>query len=97
MFVSIKKILPLAVKRMGFKGEADLNEIKLVWAGVARELFGQQMGDKIILSKFKNKILFISCPNSVWANELQAGQNELIIKLNEELKNNRIEKIRFLY
>lgn len=82
---------------MGFKAEADLNEIKLIWAGVARELFGQQRGDKIILSKFKNKILFISCPNSVWANELQARRDELIIKLNEELKDKKIEKIMFLY
>ena len=82
---------------MGFKAEADLNEIKLIWAGMARELFGQQKGDKITLSKFKNKILFISCPNSVWANELQARRDELIIKLNEELKDKKIEKIMFLY
>jgi len=46
---------------------------------------------------FKKGILTISCPDSVWANELKLRQNEIKEKLNEALKEKRIEKLKYVY
>ena len=96
MFVSIKKILSPISERISFGGGVEIYSIKKAWPQI-REIFLKGKEGKIEPLHFKKGTLTISCPNSVWANELKLRQNNIIKKLNEALKENKVERLKYVY
>ena len=98
MWISLKKLLPTAAGRIGLRGEAEINEINKAWPGLMQETFKQKADTiKIKPISLKNKILFVNCQNSVWANELQAHQTEIIKKINQQIGRESLIKVRIIY
>ena len=78
--------------------EAEINEINKAWPGLMQETFKQKADTiKIKPISLKNKILFVNCQNSVWANELQAHQTEIIKKINQQIGRESLIKVRIIY
>ncbi len=97
MWTSLKSLVPSVASRLNMTRQAGENEIFSLWLKIADSLFTNGNQNKFKPLYFKNKTLFISCPNSVWANELQTKQSELIEKINSQAKQAKVERIKFVF
>ena len=97
MWTPIKKILPYLINRLGLKREIEINKIFSLWPDLVVKICGQNYKEKLKPLYFKNRTLFISCPDSIWANELQLRQEELLRKINQHFNQKKIEKLKFVY
>lgn len=88
MWISIKKILPSIINRLGLKKQMEIDKII--------KLYPKNYQDKLKPLYFRNKTLFISCPDSIWANELQLKQEEILGKINQHFET-KVERIKFVY
>ncbi len=96
MFVSIKKILAPIGERVGFGGSMEIYAIKKAWPQISKKFLRGKEG-KVSPLFFKKGILTISCPDSVWASELRLQQAEIIKKINEEIKEKKVERLKYVY
>lgn len=72
----------------------DEKSIFYAFYRVMREEYGKK-GSNILKPHFlKNKKLFISSGNSVWANEVWINRGELIKKINQELGSKEVTEIK---
>jgi predicted nucleic acid-binding Zn ribbon protein len=97
MWTSLKSLVPSAASRLNMTRQAEENEIFPMWFKIANSLFNKGSQNKFKPLYFKNKTLFVRCPNSVWANELQTKQKELVGKMNSQLKQEKVERIKFVF
>ena len=63
---------------------------------VFAELLGEQDGKDILPQFLKNRTLTVSCLSSAVAEAIRARQQEIVDKINEKLKKNEIDRIRYL-
>lgn len=97
MWISLKSLIPTAASRLNMKKQVGEGEICVLWSRMAVRLLGKQSEERFKPVAFKNKTLFIKCPSSVWANELQMRQRELVEKLNQSAGVIKVEKINFIF
>lgn len=97
MWISIKRILPYIINRLGLEKQIEIGQVCSLWSDLVIRIYGQNYKDKSKPLYLKNKTLFISCPNSVWANEFQLRQEEISKEINQRLGQQKIEKVRFIY
>lgn len=97
MFVSIKKILPRALKRIGAEEVLKAINIKGVWQNLISDNYGEEALTKIRITSFKNKILTVQCPNSIWAAELKLRSDFLISEINKKMQYKAVVEIKFIY
>ena len=70
-------------------------EIQQGWDNILRDSLGPEWVKKSKPIKLINKILFIDCLNSVWANEMQIKEERVLKLVKEKFKRSEIERIRF--
>lgn len=66
------------------------------WDQTLGQALGADFQKKSRPVKIKNKILFVECLNSVWANELQMKEKIILEKIKGKLKKISVEKIKFI-
>lgn len=97
MFLPLKKILPLAAKRLKLGKKLETEEILLVWQGILKGFGIKGKEHKIRPLFLKGRTLFIECPNAPWAGELQNRQREIIERVNQKIGKGKVERIKFVF
>jgi predicted nucleic acid-binding Zn ribbon protein len=59
------------------------------------EKFDQTASEKSKAIRFKDKILTVAVLSSVWAQEFQYNQQDIVEKINKKFGRNIVERIRF--
>ncbi|OGZ33579.1 MAG: hypothetical protein A2Y98_01435 [Candidatus Portnoybacteria bacterium RBG_19FT_COMBO_36_7] len=96
MWTTIKKILPVSIRKLGLGQVLELNDICFCWDKMLEELFGEIYRNKSKPISLKNKTLIVDCLNSVWASELQIKQLQIIKQINGNFSRELVERIRFI-
>lgn len=96
MFTGIKQIIPFVASRLKIQPELEIKEVVSFWPDLMAVFFGEK-ANKIRPLFIKNKTLFIECPNSVWAGELQAKREKIIERINQRMRNKKVEKIKLVF
>lgn len=73
----------------------EFGKLQKGWNEILSEAVSPVWQKKSQPVKIKNKILFVDCLNSVWANEFQMKEGAILEKLKKKFKGLTIEKIRF--
>lgn len=95
MLIPIQKILPQKLRSLGLEGAMNFAELQEKWDRTLSQALGEGFQKKSRPVKIKNKILFVDCSNSVWANELQMKEKDILQKLKKSFKDLAVEKIKF--
>ena len=95
MLTPIKNFLPRLINRLGLKTQGDFEQICFYWPNALRGFSGKSDNSKPLY--LKGKILFVGCPNSLWANELRLSQEAILSNINHFLGQEKIKKLCFIY
>lgn len=95
MWIRLKNIIPLAARRLNLEKQTKEQQIYFLWSLIVSRAYGAEYGDRFKPLHFRNKTLFVVCPNSVWVNELQIKSGELAEKINQEIGFPAVERIKF--
>ena len=95
-WVLIKKILSKKIKSLNLEGAMKLNRLQQDWDKILSVSLGKNYLKRSRPIKLKNKVLFVACYNSVWANELRLKEKILIEKNEYKFKEIGIESIKFI-
>jgi predicted nucleic acid-binding Zn ribbon protein len=96
MWTTIKKILPVSVRKLGLGQVLELNDIVSDWDNILGELFGEGFKNKAKPISLKDKVLTVDCLNSVWASELQIKQPMISARINRKFGKEMVQRIRFI-
>jgi predicted nucleic acid-binding Zn ribbon protein len=96
VWFSLKSLTPFVANRLNARKQMNQNEMCLLWSNLVISLFGKSSVEKFKPLYFRGKTLFVQCPNSLWANELQMRQSELLAKINSK-SIKKIERIKFVF
>ncbi len=91
MWVSLNKVVSLAVKRLNFEKENKRFTVFKIWTNLAQERY---QNIKTTPLSFKEGVLIVGCKNSVIVNELQLRENNFLSEIKK--KQPLIKKIRFI-
>ncbi|PIR02817.1 MAG: hypothetical protein COT61_04360 [Candidatus Portnoybacteria bacterium CG09_land_8_20_14_0_10_44_13] len=95
MWTRLKNIIPLVTSRLNLEKQSEEQRIYLLWSSTISRAYGAEYRDRFKPTNFRNKTLFVTCPNSVWVNELQMKSGELAGKINQEIGFSAVERIKF--
>jgi len=89
---SLKNILDKRkdLKRMAF----DTKDVFYIFNRVIKKQFGEIGAAKFQADYFGKHVLVVRCESSAWASELWTNKGKIIRKMNEELGEGAVEKIR---
>lgn len=91
-FKSIQNVLKNLIKDYGLENSVSNELIHLNW----NQIVGEQLAKQCKPVKIENNILFLKTRNSIWRNELNLKQEELLKLIRESLKKDTIRKIIFV-
>ena len=95
MWTPLQGILSKKIRSLGLGKEMEFFNLKKDWDEILVNALGPDWSKKSKPVKLKNKCLIVDCLNSVWANELQMQETNLLKKVSQGLKS-EIERIRFI-
>lgn len=84
----------LEKRQKSLKASFDDKDVFYVFSRVIGEEFGSIGKEKFRPDFFKNKTLFIKCSSPTWAGELWLNKEKIIKKINEQLGDNAVERIK---
>lgn len=96
MWTAIQKIIPRKIRQLGLGTIIYLFQLQKDWEDLTVKIAGPIFVKKSKPIQLQNKILIVDCLNSVWANEFQMKEQELLREINKKYKNALVEKIRFI-
>ncbi len=91
---SIGKLLNKKLKQLQRPANLDDKTVFYVFKKVIQEEFGNIGAEKFRPEYFGNKVLAIKSDSSAWASELWLNKGKIIRKLNKELGEGSVEKIK---
>jgi hypothetical protein len=92
MWNEFQKILEKRVVRKN-KIKSDKYLVVKVCQDFLVRFFGEMGVNKIKISDYKAGVLWITCENSIWRNEIKLNEKEIIEKINQINQEELIEKI----
>jgi hypothetical protein len=95
-FVDIKKYLPKAIARYNMTREARAAHVCDRFRALAPSIMGEDAMKKITPKFFKGHTLYVSVPNSLWAQRLYVHRHDIIMKLNLDLGKEIVYELRTL-
>jgi len=96
LWTAIQKIIPRKIRQLGLGTIIYLFQLQKDWEDLTVKIDGPIFVKKSKPIQLQNKILIVDCLNSVWANEFQMKEQELLREINKKYKNALVEKIRFI-
>lgn len=90
MWISINKVLPITLKKLGLEKEIDKSAVFKNW----KKIITDRYQIKTTPYSYKQGVLIISCRNSVLANELSFKEKTFLKELNK--KKELVKKIKFV-
>jgi predicted nucleic acid-binding Zn ribbon protein len=95
MLTKLSSSISFQVNRLGLGKEIEAARVCAFWDKIITEKFDQTASEKSKAIRFKDKILTVAVLSSVWAQEFQYNQQDIIEKINKKFGRNIVEKIRF--
>lgn len=86
MFQPIHKMIPFAINHLKLKRQTASSHVCHVLRLVLQEKFGPEITSIIYPLSYKNGVLAVSVPHSVWAQELQLAKASLLAEVEQRLK-----------
>lgn len=93
MWVSLKKILPFTINKLGIRNEMDAYDIFHFWDELIKKRYQNSLKQKITPLSFKKGLLVIGCRNSVLAGELRLQEKNILREIHQKTKS--VQKIKF--
>jgi hypothetical protein len=91
----MKALKLLLNRRKDLKGVSfDNKDVFYVFSRVIKSEFGEIGAGKFQFEYFGKKVLVVKCESSAWASELWINKDKIMRKMNEELGEDVVEKIR---
>ena len=91
-FQNIQQVLNKILKNYSLENQVKKNQLFSNWD----KIVGKELAEKCIPIKMEYNILFLKAKNSVWRNELNLKQKDLLNIIYENTGNKLITKIKFL-
>ena len=76
------------------KTEADEKTILFLFKKVIQKEFGSLGGEKFLPQRFSSKTIFIKSISPSWSSELWMNEERILAKINQELGEKLVEKIK---
>ena len=87
--IKLSKAIKEYIKVRKLSTQIDVGKIQANW----EKIVGQKISKNIIITDIKNQKIFLKCSNSVWRHEAQYLKQEILKKIQKEIKNKEIEEI----
>ncbi|HHD92658.1 MAG TPA: DUF721 domain-containing protein [Candidatus Portnoybacteria bacterium] len=97
MLIEIKKTLPTFLKRINLDGKKQESNLIKNWDSLIQEILGDRFANQSVIQAFKEDLLIVECFNSVWAQEFKFREKEIIKKVNQYFRKNKINRIKFVW
>ncbi len=78
------------------KNQVEASEAVEISEGVFIDLFGEDMAKHAKALFLKNRTLTVSCSSTAMANEIRLNQAQIVDAINEKLKKDEVDRIRYL-
>ena len=95
MLTKLSSSISFQVNRLGLGKEIEAARVCAFWDKIITEKFDQTASEKSKAIRVKDKILTVAVLSSVWAQEFQYNQLDIIEKINKKIGRKAIERIRF--
>jgi predicted nucleic acid-binding Zn ribbon protein len=89
-FTNLSDLVKAGLKRVGLQGSVKEKTAKVFWA----EIVGEKTASVTIVDNVRDGVLYVTCRDSIWAQQLHFLRPVLIEKLNERLGKGVIKEIR---
>lgn len=90
----IKHLLKQSIERAGIKRQVEATLVCREFDKIIIELLGKEAENRIRATYLKNQTLVVMTLNAVLAQECQIHQEEIIRKINAQLKKELVKEIR---
>lgn len=94
MFSPFQEALKYTINRHGMQQVVEASQVCAKFAQVKPDIFPEDPENQIIAKHFKDHILTIGVPDSVWANEVVNRQSKIISEVNAKYGTEVIQRIR---
>lgn len=94
MFLSLKNLLPGAVAKSGMSKQLEAHEIVEGAAKAFVFCFGAAMAGHIKVDYFQRNVLFITVSSALVKQEVKMRQNDLLVKIQQNLVSTKVKEIR---
>ena len=95
MLNKLSSSISFQVNRLGLGKEIEAARVCSFWDKIITEKFDQTASEKSKAIRFKDKILTVAVLSSVWAQEFQYNQQDIVEKINKKIGREVVERIRF--
>ena len=95
MLNKLSSSISFQVNRLGLGKEIEAARVCAFWDKIITEKFDQTASEKSKAIRFKDKILTVAVLSSVWAQEFQYNQQDIVEKINKKIGKEAVERIRF--
>jgi predicted nucleic acid-binding Zn ribbon protein len=95
MFLNFKSSLNLRINQLGLNKEVEAVRICQLWDEIIKNKFDKRASEKSKAIKFKNKNLTVAVLSSIWAQEFQYNQQNIIEEINKRIGREAVERINF--
>lgn len=95
MWTSLNKLIYKKSKSLAFKKAIAFSDLQLKWDEIIGESIHPDFSKKSKPYKIESKTIMVDCLNSVWANEFQFKEENILNKIKEKFEL-EVEKIRFV-
>ncbi len=95
MFVKADNLLSRAIIKNGLSRQVEAVRICDFWEKAIKEKFSDDASRKSKAIYFNNKTLVVAVLSSVWAQEFQLHQYEIIKEINKRMGKVVVERVRF--
>jgi len=93
-FIDFKKLMPKAIERYQMTRETRAAHVCSRFREIAPEIIGNDVRGELRTKYFKNGTLYVSVPNSIWAQRVYVHRHDLIMKINLGMKKEYLNDIR---
>ena len=94
MFSPFQEALQITINRHGMQRVVEASQVCAKFTQVKADIFPEDPDNQIVAKHFKDHILTIGVPDSVWANEVVNRQSKIIAEVNAKYGQDVIQRIR---
>lgn len=94
MFSPFQEFLKQTINRHGMQQVVEASRVCAKFSEIKPDIFPEDPENQIIAKHFKNNILTLQVPDSVWANEVVNRQSKIIAEVNAKYGQEVIQRIK---
>lgn len=96
MFKDIKTILPKSAKKIGIHNQVKAELVEKFFAEELERVLTSNLLEKVKVLYFKDETITLACLSEPIVFRLQQHEGEIMRKVNRQIGNNHLRKVRYL-